>query len=63
MVHYSDIRKIKVLTNPDEVNELLHAKNECRELVDVQKLENGFLFLLGQTYSDPLEEYNHEGTE
>lgn len=50
MIHYSDVRKIKTLTNPDEVNELLHAKDECWELINVQKLENGFLFLLGRTF-------------
>ena len=63
MIHCSDIKEIKVLANPDEVNELLRARNEYWKLVDVQRSECGFLFLLGQTYGNPLEEYKHEGTE
>ncbi len=60
MIHPSDIREIKVITNPDEVNELLRDKNDCWELLEVQNQGDYFTYLLGRTFSTP---FAREGTD
>ncbi len=64
MSHYSGIREIKVLSDPDAVNELL---DDFWELLEFYKAECGIMFVLGRNFSesfrDFLSNYAREGTE
>ena len=63
MVRYSSIKEIKVLSDPDRVNELL---KDWWELLELYKTEDGIMFVLGRSFYKSIGEfygdYAFEGT-
>ena len=63
MVRYSSIKEIKVLGDPDKVNELL---KDWWELLEIYKYEDGIMFVLGRSFYQSIGEfrgdYGYEGT-
>ena len=64
MARYSSIKEIKVLSDPDRVNELL---KDWWELLEIYKSEDGIMFILGRSFYKSIGEfrcaYSGEGTE
>ena len=63
MKQYSGIREIKVLSDPDRVNELLA---DCWELLEIYKTEDGVMFVVGRDFYKSFGElcpyFAYEGT-
>ena len=56
MARYSDIKEIKVLSDPDEVNSLL---KKWWELLEIYKSEDyGIMFVLGRSFCKSIGEFN-----
>ena len=64
MSTYSDVKEIKVLDDPDAVNDLL---SDWWELLEIAKNEHGLMFVLGRKFYNSMEElrcdYKGEGTD
>ena len=63
MARYSSIKEIKVISDPDRVNELL---KDWWELLELYKYEDGIMFVLGRSFYKSIDEfrgdYAFEGT-
>ena len=63
MPHYAGIKAIKVLSDPDAVNELL---DDFWELLEIYKTDCGIMFILGcrfpESFGEFLNNYSFEGT-
>ena len=63
MADYSNIKEIKVLSDPDRVNELL---KDWWELLELYKNEDGIMFVLGRSFYKSIDDlrcnYAGEGT-
>ncbi len=64
MSSYSSIQEIKVISDPDRVNQLL---KDWWELLELYKIEDGIMFVLGrrfyESFGDLRSDYVYEGTE
>ena len=64
MARYSSIKEIKVLSDPDRVNELL---KDWWELLELYKNEDRIMFVLGRSFYESIGEfrcaYAGKGTE
>jgi len=58
MPRYSDIKEIKVLSDPDRVNDLL---KDWWKLLELYKIEDGIMFVLGRDFYESLAEFTEEG--
>ena len=54
MARYSSIKEIKVLSDPDRVNELL---KDWWELLELYKTEDGIMFVLGRSFYKSIGEF------
>lgn len=54
MADYSSIKEIKVLSDPDRVNELL---KDWWELLELYKTEDGIMFVLGRSFYKSIGEF------
>lgn len=63
MSRYANIREIKVIDDPNDVNELLR---DWWELLEIYKGEDGIVFILGRNHYNSIQEfldcYGSEGT-